>query len=115
MVKIQAVMYDKERQRTFTDNVDVLTMQLKDELLISLYRNTRYQKALFLEAERLNNLGFEFKIEGLEYEPELIENGLVSMVSEIHERFGDDYMETLENKIINEDLGFLKNRPDELK
>jgi hypothetical protein len=115
MNKIQGVMYDESGQRTFTDNVDVLTMQIKDKLLLTLYRNTRYQKALFLEVDRLNKMGVEFKLENAENEPELIENSLVSMISEISNRFGDNYVESLEDKIINEDLAFLKNRPEELK
>lgn len=45
MNKIQGVMYNDNGQGTFTDNIDVLTVQMKDKLLIGLYRNSRYQKS----------------------------------------------------------------------
>lgn len=111
---IEGVIYDENGQRTFTSNVDVLTIQMKDKLLINSYRNTRYQKALFLEAIRLHQKGVKFQVMGFEYEPELINNSLDSMRVEILDRFGGDYAKELEDKIINEDLAFLKERPDEL-
>ena len=41
---IQGVIYDENGQRTHTTNVDVLTFQMTDKLLVNSFRNTIYQK-----------------------------------------------------------------------
>lgn len=108
---VKGVIYDKDGQRTFTTNVDILSLEMNDKLLINSYRNTIYQRALFLEAIRLKDLGLEFEVMGFEYEPELIENALESMSIEILHRFGQEYYDQLQEQIIEKDLVFLKKRP----
>jgi len=111
MDPIEGVIYDKDGQRTFTTNVDLLTFEMSDKLLINSYRNTVYQKSLFLEVEKFKKNNVEIEVSGFEFEPELIDNSLNSMQVEIMNRFDKEFYEELENKIIEEDLEFLKNRP----
>lgn len=112
---IKGVIYDENGQRTFTSNVDILTLEMSDRLLVNSYRNTIYQRALFLEAIDLQNSGVDFEVQGYEFEPELIQNALKSMHIEILNRFGKEYYEQLQEQILEKDLAFLKNKPDSLK
>jgi len=59
---IEGVIYDKDGQRVYTTNVDILSLEMNDKLLINSYRNTIYQKALFIEAIRLKDEGVEMKL-----------------------------------------------------
>lgn len=47
---IKGVIYDENGQRLFVNNIDVLTFEMSDSLLVNTYRNTVYQKTLFVEA-----------------------------------------------------------------
>jgi hypothetical protein len=108
---IEGVIYDKDGQRVFTTNVDVLSLEMNDKLLVNSYRNTVYQKTLFLEIENIKESGIEVETQGYPYEPDLIDNALNSMSIEIYNRFGQEYYDELQKLIVEKDLAFLKNKP----
>ena len=106
-MKLKGTLFDTNGHPYSVDNVDIYVGEMKDRLLIEIYRSTIYQHELTLEMESLVKQGLLLAENVQTYSSEFTENAIASMRDEVSERFDNEYHDEVIKSI---DLSFLKNR-----
>lgn len=109
---VKGVMFDEHGKRVEVSNIDIFVTEMKDKLLIDMYRFTIYQHELIIAMEELVEKGLvKRNLKSDDYNTDLTDNSINTMKNEIIGRFDNDFHDEVIKSI---DLSFLNKKPKNL-